>query len=109
MPAPRPDRSIPDPATSPTITLDKVAALLGISRSQAFACAARGEIPGARRVGSRWIVTTSVFLAHFELSVPVKMTAELSDHLARALESRLQNTGVLLIPNEAFDAPAPDA
>ena len=43
-----------------TITLDEAAKQLGISRSQAYVAAERGEIPTIR-IGSRWLVLKGKF------------------------------------------------
>ncbi len=47
-----------DPRVRPTITLDETYPLLGIGRSTAYACAARGEIP-TLKLGRRLVVPTA--------------------------------------------------
>ncbi|MGK2947426.1 MAG: helix-turn-helix domain-containing protein [Acidimicrobiales bacterium] len=47
-----------DPRTNPTLSVDEAAAVLGISRSSAFAAAHRGEIPTVR-FGRRMRVPTA--------------------------------------------------
>lgn len=44
------------------MTVDEAAAVLGISRTSAYLCAARGEIP-TRRFGRRVVVLVVPFLA----------------------------------------------
>jgi len=43
-----------------TLKIPEAARLLGISRATAYALAARGELPGARRIGRRIVVLKSV-------------------------------------------------
>ena len=43
-----------------TVDVPTAATLLGISQSHAFALAARGELPGAMRLGSRVVVSRRV-------------------------------------------------
>lgn len=52
------DRTLPDPEIEPTVTVDRAAAIIGISRAAAFRAAANGEIPSIR-VGRRLVVPTS--------------------------------------------------
>ena len=40
-----------------TVTVDEAAEMLGIGRNLAYELAARGELPGARRLGKRIIVS----------------------------------------------------
>ena len=40
-----------------TMTIEEAARLLGIGRQTAYDLAARGELPGALRLGKRWIVS----------------------------------------------------
>ena len=40
-----------------TLTITQASVLLGISRNYAFELAAKGELPGARRIGKRWVVS----------------------------------------------------
>jgi len=47
-----------------TITVEQAADLLGISRTSAYLCAARGEIP-TRRLGRRVLVLYDPLLAMF--------------------------------------------
>jgi excisionase family DNA binding protein len=53
-----PDRSVPDPGREPTITLDRVATILDLSRSSVYNAAHSGEIPTIR-VGRRLLVPTA--------------------------------------------------
>lgn len=57
---------IPSAVETPTMTIEEAAALLGISRSSAYAAARRGEIP-ALRIGNRWIVPTAALRRKLEL------------------------------------------
>lgn len=59
-------RAIPDQDTEPTITVERAAAVLGISRRSAYNAAERGDIP-AIRIGRRMVVPTGKFLAAFDL------------------------------------------
>jgi excisionase family DNA binding protein len=40
-----------------TLNLDELAALLGLSRTYVYARANRGDLPGAFRLGRRWLVS----------------------------------------------------
>lgn len=62
-----PSRVLPDPVTEPTITVPKVAAILGVSRRHAYAAIERGEIPSIRVLG-RIVVPTARFLAQYSLT-----------------------------------------
>lgn len=57
---PRADRrrALPRPEDQPTLTVEHTAAVLGISRSSAYAAINRGEIP-VIRLGSRLLVPTA--------------------------------------------------
>ncbi|MFJ1537727.1 helix-turn-helix domain-containing protein [Micromonospora chalcea] len=57
-------RSLPDPQAEPTISVPRAASILGISRAHAYGIAKAGEIPTIR-VGSRYVVPTARFLAHY--------------------------------------------
>jgi excisionase family DNA binding protein len=48
-----------------TMTVEEAAELLGISRTSAYLCAARGELP-TRRFGRRVLVLVAPFLAMLE-------------------------------------------
>jgi len=52
------ERKLPDPTVEPTITIDRTAPLLGISRASAYAAARSGEIPTIR-IGRRLLVPTA--------------------------------------------------
>jgi len=43
-----------------TLKVEEAAKLLGFSRAAAYNLAARGELPGARRLGRRYVVLKSV-------------------------------------------------
>lgn len=53
---------IPNPAHSPTLTVDAVAKLLHVSRASAYRAVHAGEIPSIR-VGHRLLVPTAALLA----------------------------------------------
>ena len=40
-----------------TMTVEEAAALLGIGRQTAYDLAARGGLPGALRLGRRWVIS----------------------------------------------------
>lgn len=56
------DRSLPDAATEPTVTIERAAQVLGIGRGSAYEAARRGEIP-VLRIGKRFVVPTAQLLA----------------------------------------------
>ncbi len=60
------ERTIPDAAAEPTITVKRAARVLGISDRHAYAAAERGEIPSIR-VGRKVVVPTAKFLAKYDL------------------------------------------
>lgn len=45
-----------------TVTIEEAAKVLGIGRGTAYEAAARGELPGALRLGGRWVVATAPLL-----------------------------------------------
>ena len=61
-------RALPNPFSEPTITVNRVAAILGISRRHAYAAVEQGEIPSIA-VGRRIVIPTARFLAKFNLAV----------------------------------------
>lgn len=63
-------RTLPDPASEPTIPVGRVAAILGISRRGAYAAVERGEIPSIR-IGGRVVIPTARFLAECGFGEPV--------------------------------------
>ncbi len=52
--------STPPATDCQTITIDEAAKQLGVSRSQAYVAAEKGEIPTIR-IGSRWLVLKAKF------------------------------------------------
>lgn len=50
-------RDLPDPLKVPTLSVERVAELLGVSRTSAYAAARRGDIPVVR-IGQRILVPT---------------------------------------------------
>src|SRR5207247_7088427 len=60
---------VPDPRVHATITVEQVAAIYGIGRGLAYELARRGELPGARRLGSRWVVVTAEVVKDLGLGV----------------------------------------
>jgi excisionase family DNA binding protein len=53
--------ALPDPATEPTLRVERAGQLLGISRSSAYEAARSGQIP-ALRFGRRLVVPTAALL-----------------------------------------------
>jgi excisionase family DNA binding protein len=49
---------VPDPARTPTMTVEQVAEALGISRASAYEAAKTGEIPSIK-IGRRVVVPTA--------------------------------------------------
>jgi excisionase family DNA binding protein len=52
------DRRVPDPAIEPTVTVERAAELLGISRGQGYEGVRTGDIPSLR-VGHRILIPTA--------------------------------------------------
>jgi hypothetical protein len=52
---------LPDPATEPTISVERAGQLLGIARGSAYAAARAGQIPTIR-IGKRRVVVPSAAL-----------------------------------------------
>jgi excisionase family DNA binding protein len=46
-----------------TVTVEEAAKILGIGRSLAYDLAQSGELPGARKLGGRYIVSRAALLA----------------------------------------------
>lgn len=65
-------RALPDPATEPTLIPNRVALILGVSRTAVYDAIGRGEIPSLR-VGRSVRVPTRLFLATF---FPAELAAE---------------------------------
>jgi hypothetical protein len=53
---------VPDPASEPTITVDKASAVVGVSRRAGYDAVLRGDWPSIR-VGRRLVIPTARFLA----------------------------------------------
>jgi excisionase family DNA binding protein len=49
---------MPDPVERPTLTVDEVAEVLGISRSTAYDAVKTGQIPSIR-INARWLIPTA--------------------------------------------------
>ncbi len=49
-----------------TMTVEEAAALLGIGRQTAYDLAARGGLPGALRLGRRWVISRKALDAWLE-------------------------------------------
>lgn len=60
--------TLPDPRVTPVLTVEQAALLLGVSRAVAYASARAGSLPGAFKLGSRWVVPTAAILAALHLS-----------------------------------------
>jgi Helix-turn-helix domain len=56
---------IPDPQTQPLLSAEAGRHALGdpVSKSSWYAALERGEIPGARRLGGRWLISTAELAA----------------------------------------------
>lgn len=52
---------LPDPKAEPTLTVERAAGVLGVSRGSAYEAARRGELPTIR-VGRRLLVPTAALL-----------------------------------------------
>lgn len=76
-------RKLPDPHAEPTITVERVAAILSLGRRTAYAAIERGEIPSIR-VGRRIVVPTARFLAAFDLAAPLTSSEARPASLATA-------------------------
>lgn len=51
-----------------TIKVEEAAHILGIGRQTAYDLAARGELPGALRLGRRWVVSRKALNAYLDAS-----------------------------------------
>lgn len=60
---------LPDPETEPTLTVERTAQLLGISRNGCYQAIARGEVP-ALRIGRRMLVPTARLRSILGLGAP---------------------------------------
>ena len=60
---------VPDPATTPTMTVEETATVFGISRSTAYEAARAGEIRTIR-VGRRLLVPTAWVRRTLEIDAP---------------------------------------
>lgn len=58
---------VPDPSCEPTISVDRAASLLGISRSTAYAAVRSGEIPSVK-FGQKIVIPTAGILRMLGLS-----------------------------------------
>lgn len=61
-------RTMPDPVEEPTLSIARVAAILGVSPRTAHYAASRGELVTIR-VGKRIVVPTRQFLSDYGLAV----------------------------------------
>ena len=43
-----------------TVTIAEACEMLGIARNTGYSLAEKGELPGARRLGKRWVVSRRV-------------------------------------------------
>jgi excisionase family DNA binding protein len=55
------ERTLPNPGTEPTITVERAGAVLGIGRAAAYAAVRAGEIPSIK-LGHRIVVPTAALL-----------------------------------------------
>ena len=49
-----------------TVKVEEAARILGIGRQTAYELAAQGKLPGARRLGRRWVVSLKTLNAWLE-------------------------------------------
>src|SRR4249920_3760977 len=61
------DRSLPDPAVEPTISVIRAGQILGMSRNAAYAAAKDGRFPTVALSSSRVVVLTAEFLQRYRL------------------------------------------
>jgi excisionase family DNA binding protein len=61
------DRALPDPRLEPTISVERAAAILGVSRRAVYDGIETGAVPAAR-LGRRVFVRTAAFLRTFGLA-----------------------------------------
>jgi predicted DNA-binding transcriptional regulator AlpA len=61
------DRSLPDPAAEPTITIPRAGRILGMSRNAAYAAARDGRFPVIAISPNRSVVLTGEFLERYRL------------------------------------------
>jgi excisionase family DNA binding protein len=55
-------RNLPDPASEPTVSVERAGQLLGISRGCAYVAARAGDIPAIRIGRKRLVVPTAALL-----------------------------------------------
>lgn len=67
MPAQPHSRRLPDPATEPTLTIARAAAIAGVSIRHVYVLAQSGELPSTR-IGKRIVIPTARFLAYLGLA-----------------------------------------
>jgi len=67
----QPTRTVPNPASEPTISVKRAAAILNISLRHAYYAIERNEIP-AIRVGQKITIPTARFLAKFQLNADAR-------------------------------------
>jgi excisionase family DNA binding protein len=53
--------TLPDPKTEPTVTVDRAAGIVGVSRASAYEAVRYGQIPSIR-IGRRILVPTAALL-----------------------------------------------
>jgi excisionase family DNA binding protein len=68
-------RHVPDPSERPTITIDEVCPILGLSRSATYQAASNGEIPTIR-IGRRILVPTAALRRMLQLEPGSAVTAD---------------------------------
>jgi excisionase family DNA binding protein len=63
---------VPPPAPPETLTfsIDEAAELAGVARDTLFRLAKNGRLPGAVRLGKRWVVNRQKFLAYLQAGPP---------------------------------------
>jgi excisionase family DNA binding protein len=61
---------MPDPVEKPTLTVEEVAEVLGVSRSTAYDAVKTGQIPTVR-INARWLIPTAALQRWLANAEPV--------------------------------------
>jgi len=79
------DRSLPNPAAEPTISVIRAGQILGMSRNAAYAAAKDGRFPTVPISRSRVVVLTADFLEKYRLHRPPRPSVAAARPAVRAL------------------------
>lgn len=71
------DRRLPDPVSEPTITVERAAVILGISRASAYEAVRDGVIPSIR-IRRRILVPTAALQHRLNTGWPIAMRLDVS-------------------------------